>query len=64
MDEDFKLKYVRLAEKVKLLLITQEDYFKRKNIGALHKSKALEKEIKEMINPKPSNQAMFDWLAL
>lgn len=63
MDEDFKLKYVRLAEKVKLMMATQKEYFKTRHPNVLSKSKALEKEVDEMINPKPSNQAMFDWLA-
>ena len=63
MDEDFKIKYMRLSEKVKVMIATQKEYFRTKKLSTLHKCKALEKEVDEMINPKPSSQAKIEWLA-
>jgi hypothetical protein len=64
MDEDYKLRYLKLAEKVRQMLAAQKAYFKSgKDYQMLMASKKLEKEVDEIVNPKPSSQATIDWLA-
>lgn len=51
---DYKLKHDHLAKKVKEMLAAQKAYFKsNKDFQLLKVSKALEKEVDELVNPKP-----------
>lgn len=46
-------RYNILAGKVKLMLDTQADYFKTRDHNILKKAKALEKDVRQLIDPKP-----------
>lgn len=60
---DYKVKYEKLAGLVKQMLAAQKAYFRsNKDFQLLKKSKALEKEVDEIVNPKPMTQATLDWL--
>lgn len=64
--EDFKLKYEHLADKVRKMLAAQKAYFKSgKDVQLLKVAKQLEKEINEIVNPKPQQQGSlpFEYLA-
>ncbi|HXR84299.1 MAG TPA: hypothetical protein VN722_08325 [Hanamia sp.] len=62
-------KYDSLVAKVKLMLDTQQAYFRSgKDKNLLMKSKAIESQVRKMINPEESKkkqqQELFDnWLA-
>lgn len=66
MLQDAELKYNKLADKVRKMLQAQKDYFSSGRSGQrdtrkLMISKSLEKEVDEMVNPKPRPQAgLFD----
>lgn len=63
MDEDFKLKYLKLATNVKVMRMLQKEYFRKRDPMVLIESKRMEKIVDEILNPLPSSQATFDWLA-
>lgn len=51
---DFKKKHDYLADKVRKMLAAQKAYFKsNKDFQLLKVSKALEKEVDDLVNPKP-----------
>jgi len=53
-----------LVDKVRKMLAAQKAYFKsNKDIQLLKISKALEKEVDDIVNPKPVSQAQLDFLA-
>ena len=57
MAMDYELAYMKLKAKVSDMLQAQQDYFKsNRDQALLKKSKAIEKEVREMINPKPTSQ--------
>lgn len=63
---DYQKKYEHLAGKVRDMLAAQKAYFKsNKDFHLLKKSKAIEKEVDDIVNPKtnPVSQATIDWLA-
>lgn len=63
---DSEIKYLKLAEKVRQMLAAQKAYFRsNKDFQLLKVSKAIEKEVDEMVNPKPNHtsQATLDFLA-
>lgn len=62
MDIDYQVAYTQLKAKVKLMMATQKDFFKTRDPAKLRTAKALEKEVEDMLNPKPSSQAKIDWL--
>lgn len=49
-------RYDSLVEKVKLMLDTQQAYFKSKDRNLLTKSKAIEQQVRKMINPEPPKE--------
>lgn len=57
--EDYKLKYEHLCKMVLGMLDMQQLYFKTKDYQVLAKSKAMEKELREIITPKPVKQTSF-----
>ena len=60
----FKVKHKHFTNKVKEMMDCQQAYFKsNKDFQLLKKSKMLEAEIRDIINPKPVKQQTFDWLA-
>lgn len=64
--EDFQKKYDHLADKVRRMMSAQKAYFKSdKDIQLLKLAKQLEKEIDEIVNPKPQQQGSlpFEFLA-
>lgn len=64
--DEMKLKYKKLKDKAAEVLDCQQAYFRsRKDYQLLKKSKALEAELLEMINPKPNPQGSlsFEYLA-
>ncbi|HEX7906247.1 MAG TPA: hypothetical protein VF487_20375 [Chitinophagaceae bacterium] len=66
MDADgifYQKKYDHLADKVRKMMAAQKAYFKsNKDIQLLKLSKAIEKEVDEIVNPKPVSQAQLDFL--
>lgn len=64
-NEDYKWRYEFLANKVRKLLEAQKMYYKsKKDIQLLKISKALEKEVTDIINPEQKQQqAYLDFLA-
>lgn len=55
--EELQLKYNKLVDKVKKMMAAQKAYFKsNKDFQLLRISKALEKEVEDMVNPKPQTQ--------
>lgn len=64
MDEDFKIRYMQLRDKVREMLDAQQAYFRsHKDFQLLKKSKAIETEVKDLVSNKPkSSQAQLDWL--
>lgn len=62
MQNEWELKYNHLKAKVQVMLDTQKEYFKTRDQNTLKKAKALEAEVRELINPKQKLQAEFDWL--
>lgn len=64
--EELQRKYEHLKKKVGEMLDCQQAYFKsNKDFQLLKKSKGLEKEVRELINPKQTNQTelSFEFLA-
>ena len=62
-NEEIKLRYNKLAGLVREMLATQQLYFKSgKDFQLLKKSKALEAQVNDIVNPKPTSQAQIDWL--
>ena len=62
-NEEIKLRYNKLAGLVREMLATQQLYFKsNKDFQLLKKSKALEAQVNDIVNPKPTSQAQIDWL--
>lgn len=60
-------KYDQLVAKVKMMLETQQQYFRSgKDPNILRKSKAIESEVRKMVNPvevkKEQQQELFNWL--
>lgn len=54
---DLQNKYDQLAAKVKLMLDTQQAYFRSgKDKNLLMKSKAIESQVRKMINPEPPKE--------
>jgi len=62
MAEEIELRYIKLKDKVKKLLDAQKEYFRTRDGQKLIIAKSLEKEVSEMVNPKPKSQAEIDWL--
>ena len=64
-NEDYKWRYEYLANKVRRMLEVQKMYYKsKKDIQLLKLTKALEREINEIINPEQKQQqAYLDFLA-
>ncbi len=66
MLQDAEFMYNKLADKVRKMLQAQKDYFfsgrsGQRDTRKLMISKSLEKEVDEIINPKPKPQAgLFD----
>ena len=65
---DPTIDYAKMYEKLRVatldVLNTQREYFKNGNRNILKISKAKEKALREMVEPKPSvSQATIDWLA-
>lgn len=63
---DYEHEYLKLRAKVREMLAAQKAYFKsRKDFQLLKKSKAIEKEVDDLVNPKnnEATQATFEWLA-
>lgn len=66
MLQDAELHYHKLAYKVRKMLLAQKEYFSSGRSGQrdtrkLMISKNLEKEVDEIVNPKPTPQArLFD----
>jgi hypothetical protein len=61
--EEEKRKNKLLSTKVRDMLATQKAYFKsNKDTQLLIKAKALEKEVDDIINPKPMSQAQMEFL--
>jgi hypothetical protein len=62
-EEELKLKYNNLADKVRKMLAAQKAYFKsNKDFQLLKVSKSLEAEVNDIVNPKPTTQGTLDWL--
>lgn len=66
-NSELQNKYDQLVDKVKLMLETQQQYFKSgKDINILRKSKAIEAQVKKMVYPEPAKkeqqQELFNWL--
>lgn len=62
---DYKKKYEHLESMVRDMIDAQQAYFKsNKDYQLLKVSKAIEAEVKELVNPKPKkiSQATIDWL--
>lgn len=64
MQQEIELSYMHLKDKVKKLLAAQQEYFKSKgDKQKLMIAKNLEKEVSEMVDPKPkAQQSLFEWL--
>lgn len=65
---DPTINYAKMYEKLRVatldVLNTQQEFFKTRDKNILKISKAKEKALREMIEPKPSvSQAKIDWLA-
>ena len=59
-----KTQYKNLAEKVRNMMDCQQAYFKsKKDWQLLKKSKVLEDEVREILDPKPVSQGIIDFLA-
>lgn len=57
-------RYGYLVDLTRKLLAAQRAYFKsNKDVQLLKKSKAIEKELDDFVNPKPVSQAQLDFLA-
>lgn len=61
-NQELQIRYEHLKKKVLEMLDTQQLYFKTRDVQVLKKSKALESEVRELINPKKKLQAELDWL--
>lgn len=62
-NQEAQLKYLQLADKVRKMLAAQKAYFRsNKDFQLLKVSKALETEVNDIVNPKPSSQASIEWL--
>lgn len=63
---DAEMRYLHLAQKVRDMLAAQKAYFKsNKDFQLLKVSKAIEKQVDDLVNPKPNkvSQATLDLLA-
>lgn len=65
---DPTLDYAKMYEKLRVatldVLNTQQEFFKSRDKNILKISKAKEKALREMLEPKPAvSQATLDWLA-
>jgi len=61
---ELKRRYDYLVDLTRKLLAAQKAYFKsNKDHQLLMKSKAIERELDEFVNPKPVSQAQLDFLA-
>lgn len=63
---EYEKKYYKLKDLVTKMLDAQQAYFKsNKDIQLLKKSKAIEQEVRELINPKQQAQSTlpFEFLA-
>lgn len=61
---NIKAAYKHLSNKVRDMLSIQRAYFKSgKDVQLLRKSKAIEKEVDDIVNPKPVAQGSMDFLA-
>lgn len=61
-NDELKARYKRLAEKVTEMMDCQQLYFKRKDYQVLIRSKVLEKEVRELLNPKEKSQLSMEFL--
>lgn len=60
---ELERRYLRLKAKVKDMMTMQKLYFRTRDPQTLVKSKELEKEVWELIDPKPTTQLPFEFLA-
>ncbi|HRO97632.1 MAG TPA: hypothetical protein PLY79_11270 [Ferruginibacter sp.] len=61
---DWAAKYEKLRAATLDVLNTQQEFFKTRDKDVLRVSKAKEKALREMLEPKPAvSQATLDWLA-
>lgn len=58
-----KANYKLLAGKVEILIDAEIKYRQSKDQRLLNQLWNLEKELKQMVNPKPVKQAVMDWEA-
>ena len=63
--QELQIKHDNLVDKVKKMLAAQRAYFKsNKDIQLLKVSKALEREVDDIVNPKQKEQqSLFEYLA-
>lgn len=61
-NQELQIMHEHLKKKVLEMLDTQQLYFKTRDVQVLKKSKALESEVRELINPKKKLQAELEWL--
>lgn len=61
-NDELKAKYKKLAEKVTEMMDCQQQYFKSKNYHLLIRSKQLEKEVRDILNPKEKPQLSMEFL--
>ena len=61
-NQELQIRHEHLKKKVLEMLDTQQLYFKTRDVQVLKKSKALESEVRELINPKKKLQAELEWL--
>ncbi len=62
-NQELQLRHEYLVRKVKEMLEAQQAYFKSgKDFQLLKKSKAIEKEVRDIVFPKQVSQSEIDWL--
>ena len=63
--QELEIKFLQLKDKTKKYFLAKDEYFKSgKDQRKLIILKSIEKEIRELINPKEKQQkSLFDWLA-
>ena len=63
MQTEIELRYMKLKDKVRKMLEAQKAYFRSNHDKQkLMIAKSLEKEVTELVDPKPKAQAEIDWL--
>lgn len=61
-ENEWQLKFLQLKAKIKTMRDLQKEYFRKRDPQVLLKSKQCEREVDEIITPKPTSQATLDWL--